>query len=102
MPMYFGYKAHHEHCVPWQQPRSGKQMQGDPGYALKWSKLKQEAEGSPELKRLIDALRDKERLSSEKIVQAIEGQSREKVVQIRRRQQAFELFKQKEAAKLLK
>jgi hypothetical protein len=28
--MYFGYRAHREHGLGWNAPRSGKQMQDDP------------------------------------------------------------------------
>jgi hypothetical protein len=53
--MYFGYQAHRYHGLGWRQPRSGRQMQQDPGYPLRWDRLKREAYSNGELYRLIDA-----------------------------------------------
>jgi hypothetical protein len=54
MPMYFGYKAHRDHGLGWSRPRTGRQMQQDPGYALRWHRLKAEAGYNAEMARLID------------------------------------------------
>jgi hypothetical protein len=57
--MYFGYRAHREHGLGWKAPRSGKQMQDDPGYALYWHHLKTEAQVNGEIRRLIDLCQER-------------------------------------------
>jgi hypothetical protein len=55
MPVYFGYQAHRDHGAPWRQRRSGRQMQQDPNYTVRWHYLKEEAHANGEMARLIDA-----------------------------------------------
>lgn len=87
MPMYFGYQAHRDHGAPWRQPRSGRQMQQDPNYTVRWHHLKEEAHANGEMARLIGAC---QRLGYDprEIVDAFEKDADGTVAELRRRKAA--------------
>lgn len=89
MPMYFGYRAHRAHGLGWRQPRSGSQMQQDPGYPLRWERLKREAYSNDELYRLIEACLQRG-FRPRDIVDAFETDREGVVVEIRRRKAALD------------
>ena len=84
MPMYFGYLAHRDHGVPYKASRSGRQMQEDPRYAVRWSAYKDEARVNPELRRLIDGLQHRG-FQSRAIIDLFDGLLQEELSRIRRR-----------------
>jgi hypothetical protein len=89
MPMYFGYQAHRDHGAPWRQPRSGRQMQQDPGYAARWDRRKREAHSNAELFRLMDAARGAGWTSRE-IVDVFDADLDGDIAEIRRRKAALD------------
>lgn len=84
MPMYFGYANHRAHGAPWRQPRSGRQMQQDPGYTARFDRYKREAHSHAELARLIYAAQDAG-WTSRQIVDAFDADLDGDIVEIRRR-----------------
>jgi hypothetical protein len=89
MPMYFGYKAHRDHGLGWNPLRSGRQMQQDPGYALRWHHLKTEAGSNAEIARLIDAAQ-RHGYGPREIVDAFEADLEGVVAEIRCRKAALD------------
>jgi len=89
MPMHFGYEAHRYYGLGWRQPRSSHQMQQDPGYPLRWDRLKREAYSNGELYRLIDAAQ-RHGYGPREIVDACEADREGVVAEIRRRKTALD------------
>jgi hypothetical protein len=89
MPMYFGYRAHRHYGLGWIEPRSGKLMQADPGYPLRWDRIKREADANPEFQRRIDAAL-RHGFSSREIVDYVEADPEGVIAEIRRRKGAFD------------
>jgi hypothetical protein len=87
--MYFGYKAHRDHGLGWSRPRSGRRMQQDPGYALRWHELKTEADSNAEIARLIEAAQ-RRGYAPREIVEAFEADPEGVVAEIRRRKAALD------------
>jgi hypothetical protein len=92
MPMHFGYQAHRHYGFGWRQPRSGRQMQQDPGYALRWHKLKMEAETNGELAHLID-IAQRAGWICHTIVDVFEADLDGDIAEIRRRKAALDRFR---------
>jgi hypothetical protein len=86
--MYFGYRAHREHGPGWNEPRSGRQMKRNPGYALRWHRLKAEAETNGEIERLIDA-RQRHGLEPPEIVDTFDKDADGTVAELRSRKAAL-------------
>jgi hypothetical protein len=89
MPILFGYRAHRHFGLGWNETRSGKLMQGDPGYAMRQYHIKMEAERTPELESLITNAQD-QGWSLHEIVEAIEVDKDGTVALIRRRKAALD------------
>lgn len=89
MPMYFGYQNHRDHGAPWRQPRSGRQMQQDPSYALRWHQIKEEAQANGELRSLIEAAQ-RVGWTSREIVDVFEADLDGDIARIRRRKAALD------------
>lgn len=54
MPMYFGYRAHRDHGVPWRPLRSGPQMQAALDARKVWDEVMYLASRDPKLQARID------------------------------------------------
>jgi hypothetical protein len=87
--MHFGYQAHRHYGLGWRHPRSGRQMQQDPGYTLRWHHLKEEAHANCEIARLIDACQ-RHGYGPREIVDAVEADTEGVVAAIRRRKAALD------------
>lgn len=88
MPMRFAYQAHRHYGLGWRKPRSCRQMQQDPGYALRRHKLKMEAETNRELADLID-IAQRAGWKCHTIVDVFEVDLDGDIVEIRRRKAAL-------------